>query len=52
MMSEEDVRAALLGWRAGEAVALEHPEVYTPFEQGRAQGYRMALEMVLRGASA
>jgi hypothetical protein len=48
-MSEAEVRLALMGWQAGEAMTKLLPAEYSDLERGRAEGYVAALEMVLRG---
>lgn len=51
MMSEEEVRKALIGWEAALTVALDNPGQWSATEMSRMDGYVAALEMVLRGTS-
>lgn len=48
-MSEAEVKSALIGWMAGQAVTVTLADQYTDRERGVAEGYVAALEMVLRG---
>lgn len=49
MMSEKEVRSALAGWHAATVMTKQFPDTYTDYDRGLAEGYRSALEMVLRG---